>query len=169
MDIKVRLALLERIFDVTPDMVFIKDVNGVYLYVSPAFATMAGFDSADEIIGHNDSEVFAPIYAKRFVAIDKLVMDTLQDRENYKERLPDDENGRERYCMTSKYVLKNEMGIELDYDFIRMPYEEAMNRFGSDKPDIRFGFELKNLSDILAGTEFKVFAGALAAGGKSCR
>ncbi|MBQ2308609.1 MAG: GGDEF domain-containing protein [Clostridia bacterium] len=110
MDIKVRMALLERIFDVTPDMVFIKDVNGVYLYVSPAFAIMAGFNSAEEIIGHNDSEVFDPIYAKRFVAIDKLLLDTLQDRENYKERLPDDENGRERYCMTSKYVLKSDSG-----------------------------------------------------------
>jgi aspartyl-tRNA synthetase len=40
-----------------------------------------------------------------------------------------------------------------------------MDRFGPDKPDIRFGFELKNLSDILAGTEFKVFAGAIAGGG----
>ncbi|MBQ7375766.1 MAG: aspartate--tRNA ligase [Clostridia bacterium] len=64
-----------------------------------------------------------------------------------------------------KYVLKNEMGIELDYDFIRMPYEEAMNRFGSDKPDIRFGFELCDLSAILKDCGFKVFAGAIENGG----
>ncbi len=64
-----------------------------------------------------------------------------------------------------KYMFKEFYGIDLGGDFIRMPYAEAMERFGSDKPDIRFGFELKNLSDILAGTEFKVFAGAIAAGG----
>ncbi len=64
-----------------------------------------------------------------------------------------------------KYMFREFYGIDLGGDFIRMPYAEAMERFGSDKPDIRFGFELKNLSDILAGTEFKVFAGAIAGGG----
>ncbi len=64
-----------------------------------------------------------------------------------------------------KYMFKEFYGIDLGGDFIRMPYAEAMERYGSDKPDIRFGFELKNLSDILADTEFKVFAGAIAAGG----
>ena len=64
-----------------------------------------------------------------------------------------------------KFMFKEFHGIDLGGDFIRMPYAEAMERFGSDKPDLRFGFELKNLSDILAGTEFKVFAGAIAGGG----
>ena len=64
-----------------------------------------------------------------------------------------------------KFMFKEFYNIDLGGDFIRMPYAEAMDRFGSDKPDIRFGFELKNLSDILAGTEFKVFAGAIANGG----
>ncbi len=64
-----------------------------------------------------------------------------------------------------KFMFKEFYDIDLGGDFIRMPYAEAMERFGSDKPDIRFGFELKNLSDILAGTEFKVFAGAIAGGG----
>ena len=64
-----------------------------------------------------------------------------------------------------KFMFKEFYGIDLGGDFIRMPYAEAMDRFGSDKPDIRFGFELKDLSDILAGTEFKVFAGAIANGG----
>ena len=64
-----------------------------------------------------------------------------------------------------KFMFKEFYGIDLGGDFIRMPYAEAMERFGSDKPDIRFGFELKNLSDILAGTGFKVFAGAIAGGG----
>ena len=64
-----------------------------------------------------------------------------------------------------KYMFKEFYNIDLGGDFIRMPYAEAMERFGSDKPDIRFGFELKNLSSLLTNTEFKVFAGAIAAGG----
>ena len=64
-----------------------------------------------------------------------------------------------------KRLMKEYHGIEMTEPFLRMPYAEAMERFGSDKPDIRFGFELQNLSDLLAGTEFKVFAGAIAAGG----
>jgi aspartyl-tRNA synthetase len=47
----------------------------------------------------------------------------------------------------------------------RMPYAEAMARFGSDRPDTRFGLEIADLGEVLAGTEFKVFAGALASGG----
>ena len=46
-----------------------------------------------------------------------------------------------------------------------MPYAEAMNRFGSDKPDIRFGFELTDLSEVVRNCGFKVFAGAVEAGG----
>ena len=47
----------------------------------------------------------------------------------------------------------------------RMTHAEAMSRFGSDRPDTRFGLELQDLGDALAGTEFKVFAGALSSGG----
>ena len=64
-----------------------------------------------------------------------------------------------------KRLFKEYLGIDLNYDFLRMPYAEAMDRFGSDKPDMRFGYELCNLSDILKDTSFKVFAGAIAAGG----
>ena len=52
-------------------------------------------------------------------------------------------------------------GIELELPLQRMTYAEAMERFGSDKPDLRFGFEIKNLSSVLAGCGFKVFAGAV--------
>ena len=45
-----------------------------------------------------------------------------------------------------------------------MPYAEAMERFGVDKPDLRFGMELKNLGAAFAGTSFKVFAEVLARG-----
>lgn len=64
-----------------------------------------------------------------------------------------------------KYLFKNYYNIDLGGDFIRMPYAEAMERFGSDKPDLRFGFELQNLSDELAGCGFKVFADTIANGG----
>lgn len=47
----------------------------------------------------------------------------------------------------------------------RIPYEEAMNRYGSDKPDLRFGMELVSLSDILMGTSFGVFANTIKTGG----
>ena len=64
-----------------------------------------------------------------------------------------------------KKVMKEFIGKDLTEDFIRMPYAEAMERFGSDKPDIRFGFELKNLSECVRNCGFKVFAGAVEAGG----
>jgi aspartyl-tRNA synthetase len=48
---------------------------------------------------------------------------------------------------------------EIDGPFLRMPYAEAMDRFGSDKPDLRISLELQTISDILADVEFKVFSG----------
>lgn len=62
-------------------------------------------------------------------------------------------------------VFKELMGIEIKTPFPRMSYDEAMERYGSDKPDTRFGFELKSLNEAVSGTEFKVFADALASGG----
>ncbi len=50
--------------------------------------------------------------------------------------------------------------------FPRLSYEEAMNRYGTDKPDLRFGMEIIDFSDVVAGSSFGVFANALAAGGK---
>ena len=64
-----------------------------------------------------------------------------------------------------KKVMKEFIGTELTEDFIRMPYAEAMDRFGSDKPDIRFGYELTNLSECVRNCGFKVFAGAVEMGG----
>ncbi len=64
-----------------------------------------------------------------------------------------------------KYVFKNFMKKELATPFPRMTWHEAMEKYGSDKPDIRFGFELNNISDIVKDSEFKVFAGAVQNGG----
>ena len=60
--------------------------------------------------------------------------------------------------------LRRVLGIELKLPFSRLPYAEAMERFGVDKPDLRFELELKNLSAAFAGTRFKVFAEVLARG-----
>lgn len=57
------------------------------------------------------------------------------------------------------------LGKEITLPLRRIPYCEAMERFGSDKPDTRFGLELVNVSDVIQTCEFKVFAGAIAAGG----
>jgi aspartyl-tRNA synthetase len=53
------------------------------------------------------------------------------------------------------------LGVELDLPFPRLSYAEAIERFGIDKPDMRFGMELKDLGAAFAGTQFKVFADAL--------
>lgn len=64
-----------------------------------------------------------------------------------------------------KKVFKDLMGIDIPTPFPRIPYDEAMERYGSDKPDTRFGFELKKLNHLVENCEFKVFTDALAAGG----
>lgn len=62
-------------------------------------------------------------------------------------------------------VFKEIRGVELERPFPRITWQEAMDRFGSDKPDMRFGMELHNLSDILKDSDFKVFSGAIQRGG----
>jgi aspartyl-tRNA synthetase len=57
-----------------------------------------------------------------------------------------------------KRVFGEVLGVELQTPFKRMPYAEAMSRFGSDKPDLRFGYEIKDISDIAKSCEFKVFS-----------
>lgn len=65
----------------------------------------------------------------------------------------------------AKYVFKNVTGEEANYTFQRMPYAEAMDRFGSDKPDLRFGVELKDLSDIVKNSSFNAFSFTVQNGG----
>lgn len=64
-----------------------------------------------------------------------------------------------------KRVMKELLGKDVPTPFQRLSYDEAMQRYGSDKPDTRFGFELKLLNDVVKNTEFKVFSDALTAGG----
>ncbi len=56
-------------------------------------------------------------------------------------------------------VFKESLGVEIGTGFQRMPYSEAMERFGSDKPDLRIDLELVTISDLLRDVEFKVFSG----------
>ncbi|WP_315336075.1 aspartate--tRNA ligase [Fusobacterium pseudoperiodonticum] len=65
----------------------------------------------------------------------------------------------------AKYVFKNVTGEEANYTFQRMPYAEAMDRFGSDKPDLRFAVELKDLSDIVKNSSFNAFSSTVQNGG----
>ena len=62
-------------------------------------------------------------------------------------------------------VFKDVMDIDIRLPLRRIPYQEAMDRFGSDKPDTRFGMELRDVSDIVAGSEFKVFSSVVKNGG----
>lgn len=64
-----------------------------------------------------------------------------------------------------KKLFKEICNFDLELPITRMTWREAMDRFGSDKPDMRFGMELKNVSDVVKDTEFAVFKGALENGG----
>jgi aspartyl-tRNA synthetase len=63
-------------------------------------------------------------------------------------------------------LMKEVKGLDIPSPFPRMTYDEAMSRFGSDKPDTRFGLELVDLSEVVKDSGFKVFAAAVANGGK---
>ncbi len=64
-----------------------------------------------------------------------------------------------------KTLFKEVLGRDVAVPFQRLPYREAMDRFGLDKPDLRFGLELKDVSDIVKTSGFKVFAGVVEKGG----
>jgi aspartyl-tRNA synthetase len=73
---------------------------------------------------------------------------------------PEDIHAMAEGMMASIY--KYALDVEIERPFLRMPYAEAIDRFGSDKPDLRFGLELKNMTPAFAGTSFKVFADVIA-------
>ncbi len=64
-----------------------------------------------------------------------------------------------------KRVWKTALDMDIPTPFLRMPFVEALNRFGIDKPDTRFGMELVDLTDDFRASTFKVFSGTIAAGG----
>ena len=62
-------------------------------------------------------------------------------------------------------LFREVLGVDVPLPIPRMTWQEAMDRFGSDKPDIRFGMELKNVTEVVKDSEFAVFKGAIEAGG----
>jgi len=64
------------------------------------------------------------------------------------------------------FVCEQAIGLKVELPFQRLTYAEAMNRYGSDKPDLRFGMELTDISDLAANCGFKVFSGAIEKGGQ---
>lgn len=63
-------------------------------------------------------------------------------------------------------IFRETIGVEIPLPFQRITYAEAMDKYGSDKPDLRFDLEIKNITDIVAGSEVKVFASVAASGGE---
>ena len=63
------------------------------------------------------------------------------------------------------HLFKDVHGVKLKRPFLQLTYDEAVGRYGLDKPDTRFGLELKDISDIVAGSNFKLFASAVKKGG----
>lgn len=64
------------------------------------------------------------------------------------------------------HLFREAMGTEIEVPFQRMTYAEAMGRYGSDKPDLRFGMELVDVSEVVRGSNFKVFESVLQSGGQ---
>lgn len=67
-----------------------------------------------------------------------------------------------------KTMMKDVLNKEIETPFVRMNYDDAMSRYGSDKPDTRFGMELIHVTDIVKNSSFKVFCGPANSGGKVC-
>ena len=64
-----------------------------------------------------------------------------------------------------KYVFKEAIGVDVQIPLPRMTWQDAMDRYGSDKPDTRFGMELHDVSEVVKDCGFGVFTGALENGG----
>lgn len=63
------------------------------------------------------------------------------------------------------YVFKNALGLDVGAPFTRLTFDQAMDNYGTDKPDLRFGLELVNITEIVKNTEYKIFTSVAAAGG----
>lgn len=65
-----------------------------------------------------------------------------------------------------KKIFETTLDVKIDIPFRRMSWQEAMDRFGTDKPDLRFGMELQDISEYVKGSDFKVFSSVLESGGQ---
>ena len=64
-----------------------------------------------------------------------------------------------------KYIFKNAMGVNIDYTFPRLTWKECMDKYGCDKPDLRFGLEITDVTDVAAKSDFSVFKSVTKSGG----
>lgn len=64
-----------------------------------------------------------------------------------------------------KYIFKNALGVDIKYDFPRLTWRECMDKYGCDKPDLRFGLEITDVTDIAAKSDFSVFKSVTRSGG----
>lgn len=136
-----RMKLLDGAFAVSPDLVFVKDVRGVYYYVSNSFAEAAGADSVQDIIGRTDIDIFPPVLARRYMMIDREIISSGEDKVGYKERLPNF-NGNERYCVTSKFALRDENGEIIGiFGFCRDHTKQFLEQ-SYHQQEIRYLFDL---------------------------
>ena len=133
-------GLLETAFQMllqaSPDMIFVKDTNLVYRAASMSFVTMVGKKSAEEIIGHMDSEIFKDLQlAKRYERDDRKLMETQKEVLSFVEPIPD-VDGQSRYGFTTKCLIQDEKGqvvgilgitkdITLEY-FARQRYQQEL-------------------------------------------
>jgi len=63
------------------------------------------------------------------------------------------------------HVFRNTLSLELEPEFVRIPYDDAMNRYGSDKPDLRFEMEISDVTEMMSASEFQVFRTVAESGG----
>lgn len=103
------LAVLKSVMNKDEDYVFIKDVNSVYLYSSASFAKMAGQPSPESLIGKTDHDIFPKDIADKYVADDKIVLETGRPIEGVTEKLPE-KDGADRWTKTWKRPINDADG-----------------------------------------------------------
>ena len=93
------------------DMMFIKDINSVYVAASEPFVRMVGKETEAQLLGKTDAEIFDDKnLAKRYLADDRKLIAGGKDLVDYIEPIPEEEEGKARYGSTSKYILRNQEG-----------------------------------------------------------
>lgn len=93
------------------DMMFIKDINSVYVAASEPFVRMVGKETEAQLLGKTDAEIFDDKnLAKRYLADDRKLIAGGKDLVDYIEPIPEEEEGKARYGSTSKYILRDQEG-----------------------------------------------------------
>lgn len=104
-------AVFRMLMDNSKDMIFVKDADLVYRAASMPFVKMVGKESAEQIVGRTDAEIFEDkSLARRYVADDKKLIKGGKHLVDYIEPITEAEDGQARYGSTSKYILKDNDG-----------------------------------------------------------